>query len=45
MTNAVLRSADRRTAALFLTAGLDKTVRLFDIDGTNNPKVQGVFLE
>ena len=45
-SNAVLRSvAFHANGALFLTAGLDKTVRLFDIDGTNNPKVQGVFFE
>jgi U3 small nucleolar RNA-associated protein 18 len=45
-SDAVLRSvAFHANGALFLTAGLDKTVRLFDIDGTNNPKVQGVFFE
>ena len=45
-SDAVLRSvAFHANGALFLTAGLDKTVRLFDIDGTNNTKVQGVFFE
>jgi len=26
-----------------MTAGQDKTIRLFEIDGENNPKAQGVF--
>ena len=30
---------------MLLTAGLDKHIRLFDIDGVRNAKVQGVFLE
>jgi hypothetical protein len=30
---------------LLLTAGLDKSLRLFQIDGSRNPKVQTVFLE
>jgi U3 small nucleolar RNA-associated protein 18 len=30
------------TNELFLTAGLDKTLRLFRLDGVENPKVQGV---
>lgn len=28
---------------LLMTAGQDKTIRLFEIDGENNPKAQGVF--
>jgi U3 small nucleolar RNA-associated protein 18 len=45
-SNSVLRSVEfHQNNSLFMTAGLDKSVRLFDIDGTNNPKVQGVFFE
>lgn len=33
------------TSSLFLTAGLDRTLRLFRIDGAENPKVQGVFFK
>eukprot|EP00456_Euglypha_rotunda_P082700 TRINITY_DN814_c0_g2_i3.p1 TRINITY_DN814_c0_g2~~TRINITY_DN814_c0_g2_i3.p1 ORF type:complete len:199 (+),score=36.26 TRINITY_DN814_c0_g2_i3:384-980(+) len=29
---------------LLLTAGLDKSVRLFQVDGLRNPKVQGIFI-
>lgn len=32
-------------AQLLLTAGLDKTLRFFNVDGKKNPKVQGLFLE
>jgi U3 small nucleolar RNA-associated protein 18 len=34
----------RRTSQLMLTAGLDKTLRLFSIDGVDNPKVQSIFI-
>ena len=45
-SNAVLRSVEfHANGALFLTAGLDKTLRLFDIDGTNNPKTSSVFFD
>lgn len=32
-------------AQLLLTAGLDKTVRFFNVDGKKNPRVQSLFLE
>jgi WD40 repeat protein len=32
-------------AQLLLTAGLDKSLRFFNVDGKKNPKVQGLFLE
>jgi U3 small nucleolar RNA-associated protein 18 len=32
-------------APVILTAGLDKTVRLFHIDGKENPKVQSFFIK
>ena len=32
------------TPQLMLTAGFDKTLRLFSIDGKKNPKVQSVFI-
>eukprot|EP00850_Spirogloea_muscicola_P002635 SM000010S04273 [mRNA] locus=s10:612724:615063:- [translate_table: standard] len=32
-------------AQLLMTAGLDKTLRFFQVDGKKNPKVQSVFLE
>lgn len=45
-SNAVLRSVEfHSNGSLFLTAGLDKTIRLFDIDGTDNNKVQSVFFD
>ena len=30
---------------LLLTAGLDKTLNLFHVDGQRNPKIQGVYLK
>jgi U3 small nucleolar RNA-associated protein 18 len=43
---AVVRScAFHPTAPLLLAAGLDKTLRLFGVDGTRNPKLQGVHFE
>lgn len=45
-SKAVIRSVQfHPNGRLLLTAGLDKSVRLFDIDGTHNPKVQGVFFD
>lgn len=45
-SKAVIRSVQfHPNGSLLLTAGLDKSVRLFDIDGTHNPKVQGVFFD
>lgn len=32
-----------KNGSLFFTAGYDKTLRLFQVDGLHNPKVQGVF--
>eukprot|EP01137_Pigoraptor_chileana_P019040 Opistho-2@79493 len=32
------------TAPVAFTAGLDKTLRLFALDGKNNPKIQSVFI-
>ena len=45
-SQSVVRStAFHPSAALLLTAGLDKTLRLFRVDGQRNPLVQGVHLE
>lgn len=45
-SKAVVRSvAFHPTAPLLLTAGMDRSLRLFQVDGNRNPKVQGVFLE
>jgi U3 small nucleolar RNA-associated protein 18 len=33
------------TAPVLLTAGLDKTLRLFQIDGKLNPKIQSVYIK
>lgn len=45
-SKAVVRSVQfHPNGSLLLTAGLDKSMRLFEIDGTHNPKVQGVFFE
>ena len=33
------------TAQVILTAGMDNTLGLFQIDGKQNPKIQSVFLE
>lgn len=44
--DAVLRSLQFHTSgALLMTAGMDKTLRLFKVDGASNPKLQGVFFE
>lgn len=34
-----------RNAQLLLAAGLDKRLRLFQIDGKRNPKIQSIFIE
>mmetsp|Transcript_17016 Transcript_17016/g.28701 ORF Transcript_17016/g.28701 Transcript_17016/m.28701 type:complete len:535 (+) Transcript_17016:177-1781(+) len=45
-SKAVVRSVQfHLNGQLLLTAGLDKSLRLFQIDGSRNPKVQTVFLE
>lgn len=45
-SNAVIRSVQfHANGSLLLTAGLDKSLRLFEVDGTNNPKVQGIFFD
>ena len=42
-SSAVVQSIDwHRNAMLFLTAGYDKTLRIFQIDGQSNPKVHSV---
>jgi U3 small nucleolar RNA-associated protein 18 len=33
------------TGRLVLTAGLDKSLRIFNVDGKSNPKVQGIHLQ
>lgn len=45
-SSAVIRSVQfHSNGSLLLTAGLDKTLRLFDVDGTNNPKVQSIHFD
>lgn len=45
-SNAVIQSVQfHPNGQLLLTAGLDKTVHLFQVDGTNNAKVEDVFLK
>jgi len=45
-SHAVVRSVQfHPNGQMLLTAGLDKSLRLFQIDGGRNPKVQTVFLE
>eukprot|EP00735_Rhodelphis_limneticus_P006608 TRINITY_DN19035_c0_g1::TRINITY_DN19035_c0_g1_i1::g.13942::m.13942 TRINITY_DN19035_c0_g1::TRINITY_DN19035_c0_g1_i1::g.13942 ORF type:complete len:544 (+),score=140.96,sp/Q9FMU5/UTP18_ARATH/47.02/4e-134,WD40/PF00400.27/13,WD40/PF00400.27/2e+02,WD40/PF00400.27/0.0013,WD40/PF00400.27/0.13,WD40/PF00400.27/47,WD40/PF00400.27/1.8e+02,eIF2A/PF08662.6/50,eIF2A/PF08662.6/2.8,eIF2A/PF08662.6/2.8e+03,DUF4591/PF15261.1/3.6e+02,DUF4591/PF15261.1/5 TRINITY_DN19035_c0_g1_i1:77-1633(+) len=45
-SKAVVRtSVFHRNGQLLMTAGLDKALRFFMIDGKENPKVQSVFLE
>jgi hypothetical protein len=45
-SQAVVRSVQfHPNGQMLLTAGLDKSLRLFQIDGGRNPKVQTVFLE
>lgn len=41
-----LRSVEfHKSAQILLTAGMDQTLRLFQVDGTNNPCIQSVFFE
>lgn len=45
-SNAVIQSVGfHRNGQLLLTAGLDKKLRFFQIDGKRNPKIQSVFIE
>lgn len=45
-SNAVIQSVEfHRNAQILLTAGFDKRLRFFQIDGKRNPKVQSVFLD
>lgn len=45
-SDAVVRAVQfHRAGELLLTAGLDKTVRLFHVDGKKNEKVHSVFFE
>jgi U3 small nucleolar RNA-associated protein 18 len=44
-SNAVIQSVQfHPNGQLLLTAGLDKTLHLFQVDGTNNAKVENVFV-
>ncbi|KAJ3120396.1 U3 snoRNP protein [Nowakowskiella sp. JEL0407] len=45
-SQSVIQSAKfHPTAPVLMTAGFDKTVRLFQIDGKINPKIQSVFIK
>lgn len=45
-SNAVVHSVEfHRNAQILMTAGLDKKLRFFQIDGKKNPKIQSIFLE
>ncbi|KAL3679025.1 hypothetical protein R1sor_021981 [Riccia sorocarpa] len=45
-SSAVIQSVQfHRNAQILLTAGFDKRLRLFQIDGKRNPKLQSIFLE
>ena len=45
-SNAVIRSVQfHANGSLLLTAGLDKSLRLFEVDGASNRKVQGIFFD
>lgn len=45
-SNAVIQSVQfHRNAQILMTAGFDKRLRLFQIDGKRNPKLQSIFLE
>lgn len=45
-SSAVVQAIDfHPSSRLFLTAGLDRTLRLFRLDGADNPKLQGVFFK
>ncbi|KAL2613808.1 hypothetical protein R1flu_025500 [Riccia fluitans] len=45
-SSAVIQSVQfHRNAQILLTAGFDKRLRLFQIDGKRNPKLQSIFLD
>ena len=45
-SNAVIQSVGfHRNGQLLLTAGLDKRLKFFQINGKRNPKIQSVFIE
>ncbi|KDO35015.1 hypothetical protein SPRG_01078 [Saprolegnia parasitica CBS 223.65] len=45
-SNAVVQSVQfHANGQLLLTAGLDKTLRLFQVDGSENPKIESIFLK
>uniref|UniRef100_A0A0D6R0E3 U3 small nucleolar RNA-associated protein 18 homolog n=1 Tax=Araucaria cunninghamii TaxID=56994 RepID=A0A0D6R0E3_ARACU len=45
-SNAVVQCVEfHRNAQLLLTAGLDKKLKFFQIDGKRNPKIQSIFIE
>ncbi|KAI8869023.1 WD40 repeat-like protein [Ramicandelaber brevisporus] len=45
-TDGVIQSVDFHPSAnVLMTSGLDKTVRLFEIDGKNNDKIQSLFFK
>jgi U3 small nucleolar RNA-associated protein 18 len=45
-SNAVVQSVEfHRNAQILMTAGYDKRLRFFQIDGKKNPKVESIFLE
>jgi len=45
-SKAVVQAAEfHPNGSLLLTAGFDRALRLFSVDGSSNPKAQGVFLE
>ncbi|KAK9786493.1 hypothetical protein WJX73_003878 [Symbiochloris irregularis] len=45
-SNAVIRSVEfHPSGQLLLTAGLDKRVRFFQVDGVRNDKIQSIYLE
>eukprot|EP01018_Ginkgo_biloba_P008299 Gb_28754 [translate_table: standard] len=45
-SNAVIQSVEfHRNAQLLLTAGFDKKLKFFQIDGKRNPKIQSIFVQ
>lgn len=44
-SNAVIQSVEFHCGGeLLMTAGMDKTIRLFQVDGIRNPKIQGIHI-
>jgi len=44
-SNAVVQSVEFHSGGeILMTAGMDKTIRLFQVDGLRNPKIQGIHL-